>query len=185
MIINNDIYTPKIPDNARQLTVFIDGEAIPQSRPKIATKDRYGNSLPHAVAYYKDASRYYRQQCEYCIQQAAKKADFFLKDTAIFCEVYFFISVPASKSNKFASRVDNGLEFPKVKPDNDNVYKNITDAAEKIAFDTDSRIVSTHIHKRYTNGQPFAVLRLTEVKEEIFDTPDFIKEYYKNKKQGI
>ena len=99
-----------------------------------------------------------------------------------FCEVYIFLPVPASKSKKFKAAVDVGAEFPKVKPDCDNLFKNITDAAEGLAFDTDSRIVSVHIHKRYTNGAPFAVLRLTEVNEEITVLPAFIKLHRESKK---
>lgn len=137
MNIDNALYTLNIAPDARQLTVFIDGEAIPQSRPKIATRGKNGVPLPHAIAYYKDASIYYRQQCEYCIKQAVQKSGIF--------------------------------------------FKNITDAAEGLAFDTDSRIVSVHIHKRYTNGAPFAVLRLTEVNEEITVLPSFIKLHTKSR----
>lgn len=62
MNIDNALYTLNIAPDARQLTVFIDGEAIPQSRPKIATRGKNGVPLPHAIAYYKDASIYYRQR---------------------------------------------------------------------------------------------------------------------------
>lgn len=182
MNIDNALYTLNIAPDARQLTVFIDGEAIPQSRPKITTRGKNGVPLPHAIAYYKDASIYYRQQCEYCIKQAVQKSGIFFKDVALFCEVYIFLPVPASKSKKFKAAVDVGAEFPKVKPDCDNLFKNITDAAEGLAFDTDSRIVSVHIHKRYTNGAPFAVLRLTEVNEEITVLPAFIKLHRESKK---
>jgi hypothetical protein len=100
MNIDNALYTLSIAPDARQLTVFIDGEAIPQSRPKIATRGKNGVPLPHAIAYYKDASIYYRQQCEYCIKQAVQKSGIFFKDVALFCEVYIFLPVPASKSLK-------------------------------------------------------------------------------------
>lgn len=40
MNIDNALYTLNIAPDARQLTVFIDGEAIPQSRPKIATRGK-------------------------------------------------------------------------------------------------------------------------------------------------
>ena len=160
MNIDNALYTLNIAPDARQLTVFIDGEAIPQSRPKIATRGKNGVPLPHAIAYYKDASIYYRQQCEYCIKQAVQKSGIFFKDVALFCEVYIFLPVPASKSKKFKAAVDVGAEFPKVKPDCDSV----------------------NIHKRYTNGAPFAVLRLTEVNEEITVLPSFVKLYRESKK---
>ena len=87
MNIDNALYALNIAPDARQLTVFIDGEAIPQSRPKIATRGKNGVPLPHAIAYYKDASIYYRQQCEYCIKQAVQKSGIFFKDVALFCEV--------------------------------------------------------------------------------------------------
>ena len=73
MNIDNALYALNIAPDARQLTVFIDGEAIPQSRPKIATRGKNGVPLPHAIAYYKDASIYYRQQCEYCIKTSCSK----------------------------------------------------------------------------------------------------------------
>lgn len=151
MNIDNALYTLNIAPDARQLTVFIDGESIPQSRPKIATRGKNGVPLPHAIAYYKNASIYYRQQCEYCIKQAVQKSGIFFKDVALFCEVYIFLPVPASKSKRFKAA-------------------------------TDSRIVSVNIHKRYTNGAPFAVLRLTEVNEEITVLPAFIKLHRGSKK---
>lgn len=40
MNIDNALYALNIAPDARQLTVFIDGEAIPQSRPKIATRGK-------------------------------------------------------------------------------------------------------------------------------------------------
>ena len=91
MNIDNALYALNIAPDARQLTVFIDGEAIPQSRPKIATRGKNGVPLPHAIAYYKDASIYYRQQCEYCIKQAVQKSGIFFKNVALFCEVYIFL----------------------------------------------------------------------------------------------
>lgn len=77
MNIDNALYALNIAPDDRQLTVFIDGEAIPQSRPKIATRGKNGVPLPHAIAYYKDASVYYRQQCEYCIKQGFVRYIFF------------------------------------------------------------------------------------------------------------
>lgn len=90
MNIDNALYTLNIAPDARQLTVFIDGEAIPQSRPKIATRGKNGVPLPHAIAYYKDASIYYRQQCEYCIKQAVQKSGIFLKMSPYFVKYIFF-----------------------------------------------------------------------------------------------
>lgn len=90
MNIDNALYALNIAPDARQLTVFIDGEAIPQSRPKIATRGKNGVPLPHAIAYYKDASVYYRQQCEYCIKQAVQKSGIFLRMSPCFVRYIFF-----------------------------------------------------------------------------------------------
>jgi len=38
---------------------------------------------------------------------------------------------------------------PITRPDSDNLYKLVTDALEKLAYDLDSRIVDVHIHKQY------------------------------------
>ena len=38
---------------------------------------------------------------------------------------------------------------PITRPDADNIYKLVTDALEKLAYDADSRIVDAHIHKHY------------------------------------
>lgn len=96
MNIDNALYTLNIAPDARQLTVFIDGEAIPQSRPKIATRGKNGVPLPHAIAYYKDASVYYRQQCEYCIKQAVQKSGIFLRMSPCFVR-YIFFTCPCVK----------------------------------------------------------------------------------------
>lgn len=46
MNIDNALYALNIAPDARQLTVFIDGEAIPQSRPKIATRGKMAFRCP-------------------------------------------------------------------------------------------------------------------------------------------
>lgn len=113
MNIDNALYTLNIAPDARQLTVFIDGEAIPQSRPKIATRGKNGVPLPHAIAYYKDASIYYRQQCEYCIKQAVQKSGIFFKDVALFCEVYIFYLSLRQKVRSLKSLLMSAQNFQK------------------------------------------------------------------------
>lgn len=65
----------------------------------------------------------------------------FPPDTPLEITVTVYIPRPKSVSKK---RVR-----PFTRPDCDNLYKLVTDALEKLAYDLDSRIVDAHIHKHY------------------------------------
>ena len=53
---------------------------------------------------------------------------------------------------------------PITRPDCDNLFKLVTDALEKLAYDLDSRIVDVHIHKEYATypDPPRTELVITE-----------------------
>lgn len=52
-----------------------------------------------------------------------------------------FFKIPASKTNKFRANVSAGIERPTVKPDIDNVIKNVMDVMQGVFFEDDKQIV--------------------------------------------
>jgi len=63
-----------------------------------------------------------------------------------------YFEIPKSKPLKFIYGAQNGYLRPIVKPDTDNISKNIKDALNKIAFPDDSQIVEEIIEKRYSDN---------------------------------
>ena len=71
--------------------------------------------------------------------------------SAIGIEIKEYREVPKSKSNKFKEEALKGLIRPTVKPDTDNISKNIKDGLNKVAYIDDNRVVCDICNKFYDN----------------------------------
>lgn len=63
--------------------------------------------------------------------------------------LYVYFATPKSFSKKKLELVKQGILRPTVKPDWDNISKNICDALNGIAYPDDKAIVSGSVHKYY------------------------------------
>lgn len=156
--------------------IVLGGNAMPQERAA-----QFWTNGGRRIGRYSNKMQAYRQYCTLRIQEECSKAGFFKEKTPLRADLYCFLSVPASRTKKFRELVDQRAAYPIVKPDNDNLYKAITDSAEGVAFANDSQIISTAIHKRYTNDNPFSVLVLSVVENDedsiIWDVYDKFKRH--------
>ena len=81
----------------------------------------------------------------------------------VLIEAYF--AVPKSFSKKKAKEADAGAIRPQIKPDCDNIAKNICDALNGVVYPDDKQVVSLVVRKEYTTKDEF--VRITIDKEEL------------------
>ena len=141
-------------ENTSIIRFTVYGEPKPWERPRFNGKNKVVFEDPKVTAYKDKVITAYRE---------SGKHEAFSKDVPLHCEIYFWLRVPASASQK--KRLDmacNGR--PTKRPDNDNLYKGITDALNGIAYYDDSQIVDTSIHKLWTMGEPRAEVEIREIR---------------------
>lgn len=90
-----------------------------------------------------------------------------LADRALVTMIEVNMPIPKSFSKKKREQALNNEIFPIVKPDCDNIAKNINDALNGIAYPDDKQIVSLIVTKRYAENEA--------VKVSIFDLAELIK----------
>ncbi len=79
-------------------------------------------------------------------------------------EISVYMPVPKSYTKKKAAQALNNEVRPTVKPDCDNIAKNVNDALNGIAYPDDKQIVSLTVNKYYANSE-FVKIKISEVVE--------------------
>lgn len=74
------------------------------------------------------------------------------KDKPLEAKINVFFSVPSSFSKKKRLQALKGEIRPTVKPDCDNIAKNINDALNRIAYPDDKQITSLQVNKYYSTS---------------------------------
>lgn len=74
-------------------------------------------------------------------------------DKPLKAEIDVFMPVPQSYSKKKTEQALNNEIRPTVKPDCDNIAKNINDALNGIVYPDDKQIVSLMVNKFYGNSE--------------------------------
>lgn len=82
-------------------------------------------------------------------------------DSPLHLELNFYFSRPKSHYNKKGLKQDAPI-WHTSKPDNDNLYKLVGDALNKVFWRDDSVIVSTSITKRY-DEKPRTEIKITQI----------------------
>lgn len=131
-----------------RFTVY--GEAVPWKRPRF-------NGKTKAVFEKSEVKDFKKRVIEAYNKSGGR---FFPKDVPLRVTVYVFMGVPASASEKKQRDLIRNHR-PTKRPDNDNLYKGITDALNKVAYYDDSQIVDTHIYK-FWSGCPRAEVEIEE-----------------------
>ncbi|MCU2262215.1 RusA family crossover junction endodeoxyribonuclease, partial [Enterococcus faecalis] len=105
----------------------------PQSRPRFARRGRY-------VQTYEDSTmKTYKQQVKTYLRRAKPKL---IEKGPIMAHVTFYVQAPKSALSNKQKRLDVKLErkYCDKKPDLDNYFKAVTDAAEGILYKNDGQI---------------------------------------------
>jgi len=105
------------------------------------------------VKYTNSSVKTYANWVRICFQRAYPEhlpSVFFEKALKIRIVAYF--EIPKSYSKKKKEMAKKGQIRPIVKPDTDNISKNIKDALNGIAYPDDKQVVSEHIYKCYSEN---------------------------------
>lgn len=130
--------------------MIIEGEIKGKARP------RFFNG--HAITP-KDTVNY-ENWVKMCYQQQSGR---YLEDS-IRAKIIAYYKVPKSYTKKRVQWIREGLEYPKKKPDSDNIAKIILDSLNKIAFDDDAQVVELTVLKKYTEANERVEIELEEIK---------------------
>lgn len=141
------------------IKLVYDIEPVAQSRPRFASKDRYGRPLKRVRAIDSDKSRYFKNfiKVKTKLQYEGEPLEGAVKIT-----VTFYRPIQKSISRKRFDKIVAGEIKPTVKPDLDNYFKAITDAINGIVFKDDNQIVEVHMFKEY-GEEPHIELEVEEL----------------------
>lgn len=81
---------------------------------------------------------------------------FFEKQLSVTINAYF--AIPKSFSKKKQQEAKDGLIRPTVKPDCDNIAKNINDALNGIVYPDDKQIIRLEVNKYYSENERVEVI---------------------------
>ncbi|HBI2062012.1 TPA: RusA family crossover junction endodeoxyribonuclease, partial [Enterococcus faecalis] len=113
-----------------EMRIILPIEPKPQSRPRFARRGNY-------VQTYEDsAMRAYKQKVKAYLRKAKPEL---IEKGAIFAHVTFYINPPKSALSNKQKRLEVNMErmYCDKKPDLDNYFKAVTDAAEGILYKND------------------------------------------------
>ncbi len=157
------------------ISFVIDGEVVPWKRTRAKThkvKDKKSGKEKTTVHFFEDKKvSDYKEKVVQAYRESGGR--YFDKDTPLKCDVTIFTEVPKSSSHKKKLSLIRNFR-PTKRPDNDNLYKGITDALNKVAYYDDSQIVDTGIHKFWSNN-PRAEVTLTDI-SVFLAVPDISKD---------
>ena len=123
------------------ISFVVPGVPVGKGRPKFA---RRGNFV---TAYTPEKTASYENLVKVYAAQAMKGRPPI--EGAVLVTIAFYVSPPASWSQKKQTSALNGGIFPTSKPDLDNCIKGIFDACNEIVFRDDKQAVDLVVKKRY------------------------------------
>ena len=135
-----------------QINFTVEGEPTPWKRPRFNGKSKH---------VFEDSKvKEYKKKVISAFWESG--GGYFEVGTPLEVEISFYLQVPRSYSKKkVLDLITNGR--PTKRPDNDNLYKGVTDGLNEIAYLDDAQIVDTHIHK-FWSDRPRAEITIREVK---------------------
>ncbi|EOK16349.1 RusA family crossover junction endodeoxyribonuclease [Enterococcus faecalis] len=115
----------------------------PQSRPRFARRGNYVRT------YEESAMTAYKRQVQSYLRKAKPKI---IEKGPIMVHVTFYVKPPKSALSNKQKRLDVKLErmYCDKKPDTDNYFKAVTDAAEGILYKNDGQIAVMVCQKLYS-----------------------------------
>lgn len=141
------------------ISFVVYGEVVPWKRPRFNGKTKHVFEDSNVTEYKEKVAQAYKES----------GGKYFDVDVPLRFEVYIFTEVPKSSSRKKQLKLICDRR-PTKRPDNDNLYKGIADALNKVAYHDDSQIVDTGIHKFWSNN-PRAEVTITEL-TDFLEVPD-------------
>lgn len=126
------------------LEFTVEGKTQPKQSAKFYNKRNgfIGSYQPEKVINYAN-------WVKLCFKEKYPTWDLFPVNIPLEMTIKAFLPIPVSKPKKWQEQAKEGKIKPTVKPDTDNITKNIKDALNGLAFADDRQIVIEHIEKWY------------------------------------
>lgn len=131
-------------------TVIIPGPPVGKARPRVAG----------GHAYTPAATRAYEEKVRLCWRTSRNAA--FGPEVPVAALIAVYHAIPASASRKDRENMASNIVLPMKKPDADNVAKIVLDALNGLAYADDKQVVRLEVIKRYTTGEPYVQVTLSE-----------------------
>lgn len=136
----------------------IEGKVVGKGRPRFARTGKF------VKTYSTQQDISYENWVKTCFLNNVPET-FKPFEGALSVNVIAYYSIPKSVSNKKREQMLNGTIRPTKKPDHDNILKSICDALNKIAYNDDSQIVTSHFEKFYGETEGCNVI-LSEIEKK-------------------
>ena len=136
------------------ITFTIPGPPVGKARPRVANGHAY---TPASTRTYEEAVR--------ARWRAARHAPFG-PDVPLYALIAAYHAIPASASRRARETMARNAVLPMKKPDADNIAKIILDALNGMAYADDKQVVRLEVIKRYTPGEPYVQVTLSEEAHE-------------------
>ncbi len=133
------------------MTFVVEGEAVPQGRPRF---------MRNGHAYDPQKSRDYKEQVAFVANWAMRGQSAFPKGTPLKCAITIWQKIPKRFTKKQKELAENDFLRPTSKPDVDNIAKSITDAMNGIVYADDSQIVEL-ICEKYYAAEPKVMVKVS------------------------
>lgn len=144
--------------NFPNFSFTIPGPPVGKARPRVAG----------GHAYTPAPTRAYEERVRQCWRTSHNAP--FAPAVPIAAVIAAYHAIPASASKGDRERMAQNTILPMKKPDADNVAKIVLDALNGLAYADDKQVVRLEVIKRYTVGEPYVQVTLTE---ELHENPNF------------
>lgn len=127
--------------------------------PGMRGKDRPRFNMRSGKVYTPSTTTRFEQMVEQCYKTQGGN---YFDSQPVILSVVLFYKLPQSLSRKRKDAMLEKKEPPLVKPDIDNVVKLVMDALNGVAYDDDKQVVRQYAEKRYTDGEPYLAVRVSQ-----------------------
>ena len=129
--------------------VVIEGKIKGKARPRVTKA---------GIAFTPKDTVNYENWVKTCYQEQDGR----YLEGAIRADIIVYHAIPSSYPKKRVQAIKEGLEYPRKKPDTDNIAKIILDSLNGIAYKDDSQIIELTVLKRYTENKERVEMELKE-----------------------
>ena len=116
--------------------------------PKAQKRDRIGTRGGHGFSYKDKAQKLEEDKLLTFLMASRPPVPL---SGAISLEIRVYLPISQSKPKKWREKASVGIILPLVKPDFDNLAKQISDVMNGVFFVDDKQVCEAHIYKRYAD----------------------------------
>lgn len=137
-----------------QISFLVPGNPVAKGRPKFARRGNY------VQTYSPEKTASYENLVKLAAQKAMNGQGLF--DSPVSVDIWLYVQVPGSWSNKKKQAALSHIVLPATKPDADNCIKSLFDAINGIVWHDDKQVTDLRVVKRYSDA-PRAVVQISAI----------------------